>query len=339
MPYDGKGVNVYVMDTGIRYSHEEFEGRAHPLIDTSSGKFVKCEPDDYTCAADVYGHGTHCAGTVGGKISGVAKKVTMYSAKVIDDDKVGWTSRINRGIIYITNHGIKPAVMTMSVGSPGSRSVTMMWAIQAAEKKGIAAVVAAGNSCVPGKPGNCSACSQSPAYIDEAITVSATDKADSRDRRYANFGECVDIFAPGFDVKSADGRKTSNTNSGMWGMSGTSMATPHVTGVVAMLLQINKNIMPAEIKQALVRFGTKGILKNIGEGSPNLMLHLPEKWGPGDGFTKQTTTTTTTTTQKPRPRPRPKDRRRRRSRRKGSDEDRRRRRSRKGSSSRRRRRS
>jgi len=225
----GEGVHVYVLDTGILAGHEDFEGRAVAVLDSSSGRVQACPPTSTTCAADQNGHGTHCAGTIGGKRSGVAKKANLYGAKVLGP-RGGSTAGIVAGMDWVLSNGKKPMIMSMSLGGPGKSSAWKV-AIDKARNAGVTVVVAAGNS-------NKDACGFSPAFVPNAITVGATGSSAQRDKRavFSNFGPCIDIFAPGYDILSAVSAKDPYSMSSYKTMSGTSMACPAVAGAVALLL-------------------------------------------------------------------------------------------------------
>jgi len=302
---DGKGVHVYVFDTGIRTTHEDFEGRAILAYDTTIGMHRPCAPGHPSCGMDRNGHGTHCAGTVGGAKSGVAKAVTLHAVKVLGDDGFGSTTGVVNAINWVMQKAPKPAVISMSLSGLG-RSQVHKTAIDRAAAAKVVSVVAGGNS-------RADACQYSPAFVPSAITVGATDRRDAR-ASFSNFGTCTDIFAPGVNILSA--WNTSDTN--YRSISGTSMACPHVAGATALLLQKNKELGAADLSNALRSASTKNAISKVGAGSPNMLLYM----SPGDG--SDTT---------PGPTPRPSRRRRRRSTR------RRRRSSRRRSSTRRRRRS
>jgi len=271
--HDGRGVHVYVVDTGIRTTHSDFGGRAIPTIDTSTGKVEVCDAGDTSCAMDKNGHGSHCAGTVGGVKFGVAKAVTLHAVRVMNDAGEIYTSRITLAMDWIATNAIRPALMSVSLGADGN-SPAMRKVVDKAVGAGITVVVASGND-------NYEACKQTPANVLSALVVGATSKTDSRSD-YSNFGSCLDIFAPGDNILSA-GRKNDNEQVTM---SGTSMATPHVSGAVAMLLQTNPNMQPAEVIKELQGYANKGIVRDAKTGSPNFLLRV-------------TLFTTTTTTQAP----------------------------------------
>ncbi|KAF4439139.1 endopeptidase K [Fusarium acutatum] len=210
----GTGSTVYILDSGIRTTHKEFGGRA-----VWGANFISGSPD-----TDEYGHGTHVAGTVGGKTYGVAKGCKMYAVKVIDKDGVGTMSNILQGLQWIVNHakskGItKKSIINASLGGPYTKIGND--AVKAATDLGITIVVAAGNE-------GDDAAYYSPASALSAITVAAIDGASYR-TLWSNYGKAVDIFAPGSDILSAGHLSDSSSVY----KSGTSMAAPHVAGLAA----------------------------------------------------------------------------------------------------------
>jgi subtilisin family serine protease len=252
----GAGVTAYIVDTGIRYSHTEFGGRAVPGYDavTAGGG-----------ADDCNGHGTHVSGTVGGATYGVAKDVRLVGVRVLDCNGSGTTAQVVAGIDWVTgNHQAgQPAVANMSLG--GSASTAIDTAVRNSIADGVAYSIAAGNGVLGLFAQN--ACNTSPARVTEAMTVSATDSSDKKPS-WANVGSCVDWFAPGVSVTSA--WKTSDTATNT--ISGTSMATPHTTGVAALYLQSNPSAAPAGVQDALRAATTKGVVVSPGSGSPNALL-------------------------------------------------------------------
>jgi len=271
----GKGVHVYVLDTGIRTTHEDFEGRAIPTLDSTMGKVKVCNPRDHRCAQDTdFGHGTHCAGIIGGKRSGVAKQATLHSCKVL-----GRFGGNNLDIIaamdWILQHGKRPAIMSMSLGGPG-QSQAFRSAVDRAVDKGITVVVAAGNF-------DSDACRFSPAFVPKALTVGAIDITDKR-ADFSNSGRCIDLWAPGVDILS-----TFNANDRSYKkMKGTSMACPHVAGAAALeigaRLSLGARLSPARIISLLKGKARRNSVRDAGTGSPNLSLYIgsPTNSG-GDG--------------------------------------------------------
>ncbi|MEP6835505.1 MAG: S8 family serine peptidase [Gemmatimonas sp.] len=246
----GKGVSVYIIDTGIRESHNEFGGRALAAFSSQAGG-----------AADCNGHGTHVAGTIGGATYGVAKEVQLYGVRVLDCTGNGKTSAVIAGIDWVTAHAQKPAVVNMSLG--GNASASLDAAVAGSIASGITYAIAAGNS-----GGN--ACLESPGRTPTAITVAASSYDDVR-ASWSNYGSCVDIFAPGVEVTSAwySGDNATNT------LSGTSMATPHVVGVAALYLETHPTATPAAVASALSAAARTNKIQDV-QGSPNLLLGIAD---------------------------------------------------------------
>lgn len=245
--YTGAGVTAYIIDTGIRTSHNEFGIRAEWGTNTAGG------PND-----DCNGHGTHVAGTVGGATYGVAKGVRLVAVKVLNCSGSGSTTGVVSGIEWVVSKGKGTlAVANMSLG--GGESPSIDNAVNTAVSEGIVFAVAAGNS-------NADACSYSPAGAANAITVGATTSTDAR-ASYSNFGTCVDIFAPGSLITSA----WKNGNSATKTISGTSMASPHVAGVAALYRQAG--VSAANVAAELTKNATSGAVSNPGSGSPNRLLY------------------------------------------------------------------
>ncbi len=251
-PTTASTVHAYVIDSGVRISNREFGGRASYGYD-----FV----DNDSVADDCFGHGTHVAGTIGGSSYGVAKAVQLVSVRVLGCDGSGSYSQIIAGIEWVTAHAAKPAVANMSLGGPGDATVDA--AVSASIAQGITYAVAAGNSATD-------ACTVSPARVPAAITVGATDNTDTR-ASFSNYGNCVDIFAPGVNITSA--YNTSDTATAV--MNGTSMATPHVAGAAALLLAQQPTLTPQQVRDTLVGGAVSGAVGNAGSGSPTGLLQAP----------------------------------------------------------------
>jgi subtilisin family serine protease len=251
----GAGVKAYIIDTGIRFDHAEFGGRATSGYDAVDGGN----------ADDCNGHGTHVAGTVGGSTYGVAKSVSLVAVRVLDCGGSGSWSGVIAGIDWATaNHAAgQPAVANMSLGGGASTSVDA--AVKRSIADGITYGIAAGNGNQGGVAQD--ACKYSPARVPEAITVGATTQSDSK-TSWSNYGACVDIFAPGYQIKSAWYTGSSATNT----ISGTSMATPHVVGVAALYLQSNQGASPATVASALSANSTKGVVTNSKTANNNLLF-------------------------------------------------------------------
>jgi subtilisin family serine protease len=272
----GQGVHAYVIDTGIRTSHSEFNGRTgngYTAINDGRG-FDDCN-----------GHGTHVAGTIGGTTYGVAKGVTLHAVRTLGCNGSGQLSGVIAGVDWVTSNHIKPAVANMSLG--GGISTSLDNAVRNSINRGVVYVAAAGNS-------GANACNYSPARIAEAITVGASTSSDAR-ASFSNYGSCLDIFAPGSSILSAG----HNTNTSTATFSGTSMAAPHVAGAVALYLQGNPQATPAQAGTAIVNAATTNRLTSIGTGSPNRLLYtlsLQSNSTPGTATPTATPTATASPT-------------------------------------------
>jgi len=274
-PNQGAGTHVYVLDTGVHTGHQDFGGRAFSAF-TMYPKRKVCSPTDASCGADRQGHGTHCAGTIGGAKYGVAKKSKLYGVKVLSDSGSGTLGGIIQGIEYVIRSGNKPAIISMSLGG-GGNDPGMKKAVEAAVRAGIPVSVAAGNS---GRTAQPDACKYTPAHIPAAITVGATDRPrGSQDNRasYSSYGRCLDIYAPGSQIISASHR----TNTGSATMSGTSMACPHVSGVIALMMGENRRMTPDAVLKKLLADSVSGNVQDAKPGSPNKMLQLGKAGPPG----------------------------------------------------------
>ena len=249
--YDANGTSVraYVIDTGIRTTHTDLGGRA-----TNGYDFV----DNDAIAQDCNGHGTHVAGTIGGTTYGVAKGVSLIAVRVLDCGGSGTYEGVVAGIDWVTANAVRPAVANMSLG--GGKSTTLDNAVRNSINAGVVYALAAGNS-------SADACNSSPSGTVEALTVGATDSTDTR-ASWSNWGSCVDIFAPGVNITSAWGTGDTATNT----ISGTSMATPHVTGAAARYLATNPCASPSAVASALLGNATANKVVNPGTGSPNKLL-------------------------------------------------------------------
>ena len=247
----GAGVKAYIIDTGIRATHTQIAGRV------ISG-FTAI--NDGLGTNDGNGHGTHVSGTVGGTTYGVAKNVTLVAVRVLDSSGSGTNSGVIAGVDFVTSdhQAGQPAVANMSLG--GGISTALDDAVTNSINDGVTYAIAAGNS-------NVDACTTSPARVASAITVGATTITDAR-ASFSNFGPCLDIFAPGNNITSSWNTSDTATNT----ISGTSMATPHVTGVAALFLETNPTASPATVTAAIVNNSTPNKVTSAGTGSPNRLL-------------------------------------------------------------------
>jgi subtilisin family serine protease len=228
----------------------DFGGRATVGVD---------EIGDGQNGQDCNGHGTHVAGTVGGSQYGVAKGVQLVAVRVIGCDGSGSTSGVVAGVDWVTANAVKPAVANMSLG--GGRSTTLDNTVETSIHRGVTYAVAAGNS-------DADACSYSPADVQGAITVGATDITDAR-AWFSNFGPCVEMFAPGLGITSDWDASDTATNT----ISGTSMATPHVADTAALYLATNPTANANVVRNALHSVATRGVITDAGFHSPNLLVY------------------------------------------------------------------
>ncbi|KAM0549882.1 hypothetical protein ACHAPJ_009129 [Fusarium lateritium] len=266
----GEGVDAYIVDTGTNVDHVDFEGRAH------WGKTIPSGDAD----EDGNGHGTHCSGTVAGKKYGVAKKANVYAVKVLRSNGSGSMSDVVKGVEYAaTSHleqkkkakdgkrkGFKGSVANMSLG--GGKTQALDAAVNAAVRTGVHFAVAAGND-------NADACNYSPAAASEPVTVGASALQDDR-AYFSNYGKCTDIFAPGLNIQSTwiGSKYAVNT------ISGTSMASPHIAGLLAYYLSLQPaedseysvaSITPKKLKENLIAVATENALTDIPSDTPNLL--------------------------------------------------------------------
>ncbi len=245
----GAGVRAYVVDTGIRASHQELGGRVlegFSLIEDGLG------------TGDCNGHGTHVSSLLGGQTYGVAKQVSFVPVRVFDCRGNGTWSDVIAGLDWVRTNLVKPAVVGVSISGPGSAALDT--AIRSLIAEGATVVVAAGNNSSDG-------CLFSPARVGEAISVGASNRTDGR-ANFSNFGSCIDIFAPGEQMEAA--HHLSDT--ALFTRSGTSQAVPLVAGVAANLLQRFPNASPAAVANFIQITGSLDRLSDPGANSPNLLL-------------------------------------------------------------------
>ena len=246
----GAGVKAYVIDTGIRATHQDLAGRVLAGVNT-----VDATPSTEDCN----GHGTHVSGTIGGTTWGVAKGVTLVAVRVFGCGNSTTTAAIIAGVDWVTgNHQAgEPAVANMSLG--GGANTALDTAVRNMIADGVSAAIAAGNGNILGFPVN--SCNQSPARVAEGITVGASDINDAK-ASFSNYGTCVDLHAPGVNITSSWATSDTATNT----ISGTSMAAPHVVGVVAQFLQNNPTASPGVVQQTIKDLSTKGVVTGTGGG-------------------------------------------------------------------------
>jgi subtilisin family serine protease len=254
----GAGTTVYVLDTGIYIDHNDFGGRA-----SYGANFVD------SVDTDENSHGTHCAGTIGGFQYGIAKQTRLVAVKVLGRTGSGSTAGVIQGINWVTDQHNTiggPSIASMSLGSASDGG--KLAAIEASARAGVTYSVAAGNSAGD-------ACNYYPASSQFVICVGATDTDTFNDVEYdrrstfSNYGLCVDVFAPGSSITSCaiTGPDSSSVKSG------TSMACPHVSGMAAVILGKNPNLLPQDVEREVKAMAQLGLIDDAGTGSPNLLLY------------------------------------------------------------------
>jgi subtilisin family serine protease len=254
--HTGAGVKAYILDTGILYGHADFGGRAIPGYDAFN---------DGQNGEDCNGHGTHVASTTGGATYGVAKAVTLVAVRVLNCSGSGSWSGVIAGMDWVATNAGGKGVANMSLG--GGSSATVNDAVGRLFAAGVPVIVAAGNGNMGGKEQD--ACGYSPAGARDAYTVGATTSSDSK-TSWSNYGNCVNIFAPGASITAA--WYTSNTATRT--ISGTSMASPHVAGVAALLRGADSNASAADIYTKLTANSTKNIVSNSKTANNHLLYSL-----------------------------------------------------------------
>ena len=263
---DGSGADIYILDTGVRRSHNDFGGRVEFIPNGSEGDFVG---DGNGSAEDCHGHGTHVAGTAAGAAHGIAKGASVWAGRVVNCDGGGEVSMAIAGVDWITENASTPAVVNMSLGYGNVQSLRD--AVEASVAAGFNYSVAAGNGFLGLFP--LDACNESPAGAPNAITVGATE-SDDDEASFSNYGTCVDILAPGVGITSAWNGNDDDTET----ISGTSMATLHVTGTVALYLTENPTHTPVQVVEALTANATPDRIVHHARsdrfGTPNLLLNL-----------------------------------------------------------------
>lgn len=245
-------VSVYVIDTGLRTTHQEFGGRASVGVDTVG---------DGQNGNDCNGHGTHVGGIAAGRTYGVAKQAKVVAVRVLNCQGSATTAGVVAGVDWVTARKARPAVANMSLG--GQASDVLDNAVRASVRSGVTYAVAAGSA-----GSSTGACSTSPARLPEVITVGASDRADRR-ASSSNHGPCVSLFAPGVQIPSAWKDSDTATNT----ISGTSMATAHVAGAAALHLAFRPADTPAQVKRGLVDNATTGVLQGTPPVVPNKLLY------------------------------------------------------------------
>jgi len=254
----GIGVHIYVLDTGIRTTHEDFGGRAISTLDFSKDTLRLCDGAS-NCAVDYEGHGSHCAGTAAGTTYGVAPAATIHSVKVLNFEGKGDWGWAYSALDWMAVNADRPAVASLSLGGDGRLSAAKI-AIDGAVAAGIIVVVAAGNE-------DDNSCKFTPAWIYTAITVGSTNDTNTRSW-FSNYGTCTNMWAPGHSITSVNYRSDTASRT----KSGTSMACPHVAGGAALLLQNSPELSSKEVLSTLKEKSVKDAIKDLKCGDANFML-------------------------------------------------------------------
>lgn len=260
---NGAGVNIYIVDTGIRTTHSEFEGRVgtgRNFVE-SGFLFTSVRPED---TEDCNGHGTHVAGVAAGRTWGVAKGATVYPVRVLGCGGSGPNSAVIAGIDWLAANHQPPAVANLSIG--GGPSNALDAAVQGAINAGVTMVIAAGND-------DTDACNGSPNRVGPALTVASTTQTDARSS-FSNWGDCVDVFAPGSSITSAWYSHDRSSAA----LSGTSMAAPHVAGAAALILAERPGASPAKVADLLAQDAARGQVSDT-RNSPNRLLQISGEGG------------------------------------------------------------
>ena len=276
----GQGVTAYILDSGIYFTHPEFGDRALLGYDFILEYDAELTDPTQGPGEDCMGHGTHVAGTVGGSTYGAAKDVALISVRIFGCTGFGVRSLYIAAVDWITQDAEEnnrhPAVVNMSFAysaSDAEHSIAEKAAVSNSIASGIHYVAAGGNE-------NADACEFTPAHIPGVLTAGASTIGNER-AWFSNYGDCVDIFAPGVSIMSAwinddwfnpdwpeDGTRYRRPSSG------TSMSAPHVAGVVALYLEEYPLASPAQVFAAVVANATHNAVKDVPSGTMDLLHSL-----------------------------------------------------------------
>ena len=248
--HTGSGVHVYIIDSGIRATHNEFNGRV------GAGS-----PGIFPNTNDVDGHGTSVAGCAVGATYGVAVQATVHPVK--DGDAQPTTAQTIAGINWVASNFISPAVCNISTGYTTAGNSAVDTAVNALINAGVTVVVSAGNNS-----GNVT--TRTPARVANAVTVGATTNSDAFASSYSNFGSGVDLLAPGTSIKTA----TNTSDSASTTISGTSFSSPYTAGVAALYLQDNPTDTPAQVRSNLLLQAVSGTITSVPSGTVNKLLNV-----------------------------------------------------------------
>eukprot|EP00971_Amphidinium_carterae_P318065 6322692-Amphidinium_carterae.1 len=268
LAHDGNSVNVYVLDTGIRASHIELAGRVVPYgsaYNDFGQRFVhSCKNQTMDCAGDLHGHGTAVASVIAGMTVGMARRAILHSVRVLDQSGSGEASDIMGAMDRVCRNHVKPAVIYLSAAARGHHPSMDKTIAEVTATCNITVVVAAGNH-------GDNACGYTPSAAAEAIRVGATTETDMLSS-FSNWGECVDIMAPGSHVKVAGAQSDST----FLVKSGTGLAAAHVAGAAALVLAAFDDFAVHQVRDQIINTSTEGrvqMLPTIEQWTPNRLLY------------------------------------------------------------------
>ena len=276
-PLNGQGIDIYIVDTGVRATHEQLVNRVFAGLDvrTADGSSVVNPP-----GSDCDGHGTHVAGLAAGSTVGVATGARVISVRVLDCNGSGEVPDVVPGLQWIRAHhrsGVA-AVANLSFGVDlGDDGATIDKEVRALINEGVVVTIAAGNGDDSGKP--IDACKIAPGDVAGALTVGAVSVSDAV-AYYSNDGPCIDMYAPGGDrtraIESSWSSPEKNSDAEYENDVGTSMASPLVAGYAALLAQQQPGLCVPSIVEAIVARATLGVITGLSATSPNRLLFLEQ---------------------------------------------------------------
>ena len=266
-PLTGAGIDIYIVDSGARATHEQFGGRVVAGIDL--GYDLVTPPTN-----DCDGHGTHVSALAAGSSVGVATQARIVSVRVLDCSGEGEVSDVVRALRWVRAHHVsgRAAVVNLSLGVDiGDNGDAIEAEVHRLVDEGVVAVVAAGNGDGAENPLN--ACDISPGHRPEVLTVAASTALDGV-ANYSNYGSCVDLYAPGGNRTGAISSAWIDNDSDYNTEIGTSMSAPLVSGYVAMLAQQQPTLCVPQFDDAVVARATQNALVGVPADTPNRLLRI-----------------------------------------------------------------